>query len=310
MLLVVYSHVCDTSSSLNMIFRTTRMPLFFFISGFFIYSVEYNANLIWRRTKNRIFKQLIPTIYFFSLFVIIFNHQDFSVIFDDYKTGYWFTYVSVLYFFTLIPILYIFTKFKIRNIVRVFVFIFLLILTIILHSIIASHTSFLTSDFSGLLSFDHYLSYFRYIISGCIFRIFWNKYKAKLLNWPYFIICTTIFIASLYAGSGGIIALFTAYSGIYIMLFTFYNLSNIFPSNIILRGLSFIGSMTLEIYLLHYFLLSFIRPGIQNLIQSTTNTYLEFPMVTTASSIVILCCLLIVWFLNRIKLYSLLFGKK
>ncbi|MBD5230778.1 MAG: acyltransferase [Bacteroidales bacterium] len=308
MLLVVYSHVCSSSSSLNSIFLTTRMPLFFFISGFFMYSVEYNAQLIWRRTKNRICKQLYPTIIIFSIFIIAFYNHDFSYIFHEYKIGYWFTYVSVLYFFTLVPILYLFTKYKIRSKVRIIVFVFLMVSTLILHHLIVQHTSFLTSKLSGLLSFDHYISYFRYLICGCVFRIFWNKYNAQLMNWVGFIVCAAYFIVSICVG--GILSLFTAFAGIYVMLFTFYKLSNYFFKHITFRAFSFVGSMTLEIYLLHYFLLSFKEiPGIRHLINSTTNTLWEFPVVATASILIILFCLLIVWLLRSIKIYPLLFGK-
>lgn len=65
MLLVIYSHICGVNSNYNSVFITTRMPLFFFISGFFMYSVEYNFSLVLRRLKNRILKQLFPTIVFF-----------------------------------------------------------------------------------------------------------------------------------------------------------------------------------------------------------------------------------------------------
>ncbi len=310
MILVVYAHLCHSQTFLKSIISTTRMPLFFFISGFFMYSIEYNSQLIWRRTKNRVIKQLCPTIIFFLLFVAIFYH--FDVIgggYDEFKVGYWFTYVSVLYFFTLIPILYLFTKNRVKSHVRILAFTLLILISVVCQSYVASHTSFYSTGLSNLLSFEHYISYLRFIFLGCIFRILWNKYNTKLLKWPYFIISAISFVLSLYIG--GYLILLTPVAGIYILLFTFYNLSRSFPNHVILRALAFIGSLTLEIYLIHYFVLAYFEtPAILRFIKSTYNTIWEFPIVTLNSLIIILCCIIIVWVLRWSKIYSLLFWKK
>lgn len=80
MLLVVCAHVATYSYQTDLVtfhaaFSTFRMPLFFFISGFIL----YKASRIWNTVttldflKKKFMVQIIPTLFFFVLFVNIFG---------------------------------------------------------------------------------------------------------------------------------------------------------------------------------------------------------------------------------------------
>lgn len=106
MLLVVYSHVLfftfdyDFNWSINNIFLTFRMPLFFFLSGFLMYkkglfvNVDSLGNFL--RKKARV--QLIPTLVFSLLYAAIIPVSYRWLLLDKAKCGYWFTYTLFFYF--------------------------------------------------------------------------------------------------------------------------------------------------------------------------------------------------------------------
>ena len=86
-----------------------RMPLFFFISGFFAYSSRTQWSLpvlaqsLWKKVRI----QVVPTVIFFALFIIMLHRGSWdkavSLLQHDTKGGYWFTIVLlqmfVIYFF-------------------------------------------------------------------------------------------------------------------------------------------------------------------------------------------------------------------
>lgn len=260
-LLVVYGHVSgfifEGTSKFDQILSTTAMPLFFFISGFFIYSIDYNGELLWRRFKNRISKHLYPTVVFFALFVVIFKGGDFlHTIYDQSKAGYWFTYVSVLYFITLAPILWIFSRFKIKNFSRILILLALVLLAYGLH-FLASYFNFNGTSFGTLFSSARYLGYLPFLMFGSIFRILWEKYSDKLINHIGFVISLLGFVVCYVYGKP--LSYLCAYFGIYIFLYVFQKLCKFWSNSRILNFFSFIGTLTLEIYLLHYFVIKWAR---------------------------------------------------
>lgn len=126
MLLVIYSHLClhllPAESQLNAVFLRFRMPVFFFVSGFLAATIEWTPEKLQRRLRNRIRKQLIPTIIVLFLYATLIyllrdmelkhswyripagmNHADFVgyKFSTPFKGGYWFTLalfqVSLIY---------------------------------------------------------------------------------------------------------------------------------------------------------------------------------------------------------------------
>lgn len=309
MLLVIYSHVCRAQlTNLNSIFITTRMPLFFFISGFFMYSAEYGSPLLVRRLKSRLIKQLYPTLIFFTLFVIFCCNGRYKLIYNEGKAGYWFTYVSVLYFFTLAPVLYLFSRYKLSSARRLLILLSIACISYIVQ-LIGEHLDIYGYQLSRLLSFRHYILYLRLLILGSVFRILWNKYHSDLIKWPCFLLSVIGFIICY--NSPDLLFPITKYFGIYSMLFIFYKMSAKWFDSKMFRGLGFIGSMTLEIYLLHYFVLKFARNfEIYNYVTAMVkDTFLEFPVILLFSVIIAVVCIMFTKILRRLHIHKYLFGK-
>ena len=79
MLLVIYAHFAglvaqgadgDIGIFCSVIMHRIRMPLFFFVSGFFAYAL-YDSALFRKRLRNRITKQLWPTVVVCTLYVTV-----------------------------------------------------------------------------------------------------------------------------------------------------------------------------------------------------------------------------------------------
>ena len=106
MFLVVYNHVllCSFGGgaywSVNDIFLTFRMPLFFFLSGFLMYKKnrfrESESLSGFLRQKGAV--QLIPTLVFSIVYALILSVPYPSLLLDKAKCGYWFTYTLFFYF--------------------------------------------------------------------------------------------------------------------------------------------------------------------------------------------------------------------
>ena len=109
MVLVVFSHVlmcsfqkpAHSGFSFNNIFSSFFMPLFFFISGFLMY--KPGRFLKWKDTMsfiaNKFLALMIPTLFFSLLFSIIFQHRFLDLMTEASKFGFWFTYTLFFFFF-------------------------------------------------------------------------------------------------------------------------------------------------------------------------------------------------------------------
>jgi len=107
MILVVMGHVDNIlfwpgyDLAFDDVLQEVRMPLFFFISGFLAYSSDYTRQLFTNRTYNRVLCQLYPTVIFFIAYCLYTGVPIKSGIKDPHKDGYWFTYVVFVHFYIL-----------------------------------------------------------------------------------------------------------------------------------------------------------------------------------------------------------------
>lgn len=108
MLLVIYAHIelfslninYIETFTLNRVLILTRMPLFFFISGFILYKSTFlwNFSNTLNFLKKKFMVQIIPTTFFIFIYVICFNQNIKDLFFNPHKNGYWFTYTLFQYF--------------------------------------------------------------------------------------------------------------------------------------------------------------------------------------------------------------------
>ena len=274
MILVVYFHIAaygfgSYEIGYNDIIERFRMPTFFFISGWLF----YKAGRIWDRQtitgmiRKKFMVQIIPTVIFMLLYLVMFNLLDVSSFGSD-KKGYWFTVVLFEYF-----VIYILAEALLNRrdsaTGEIHVFVIMLLLSIAAFYYAKYYTRYATElgiwkDILGFFSFvkirhiiffwlgtfvrKHfdrfiYLTNNRYVTAVMIVLF------TAIIVWPTVLSVNGIeYIAYLIAGLSGTIICFT-----YFRIHQEYFSRNTWYG----RGLQLIGRRTLDIYLIHYFVLPY-----------------------------------------------------
>ena len=281
MILVVYFHIAaygfgSYEIGYNDIIERFRMPTFFFISGWLF----YKAGRIWNREaitgmiRKKFMVQIVPTAVFMLLYLMMFSLMDVSSFGSD-KKGYWFTFVLFEYFVIYIMAEALFnrqssTKGEMR------VLAVMLIFSICAFYYAKYYTRYamelgVWKDLLGFFSFVKIRHIIFFWIGTFVRRHFDqfiqltnNRYITAILIglftaiivWPTVLSINGVeYIAYLVAGVSGTIICFTFFR-IHAQHFsqkTWYG-----------RSLQLIGRRTLDIYLIHYFVLPYnlVQPDV------------------------------------------------
>lgn len=327
MILVVYFHIAaygfgSYEIGYNDIIERFRMPTFFFISGWLF----YKAGRIWDRQtitgmiRKKFMVQIIPTVVFMLLYLVMFNLLDVSSFGSD-KKGYWFTVVLFEYF-----VIYIVAEALLNRrdsaTGEIRVFVIMLLLSIAAFYYAKYYTRYATElgvwkDILGFFSFVK-IRHIIFFWFGTFVRKHFDRFIhltnnryvtavmivlfTAIIVWPVLLSTQGIeYIAYLVAGISGTVICFTFFR-IHEQHFsqeTWYG-----------RGLQLIGRRTLDIYLIHYFVLPYnlVRPDVW--LQYHHNT-LFVPIAIILAFWVILISLLISSLLRVSPLLAkYLFGAK
>ena len=327
MILVVYFHIAaygfgSYELGYNDIIERFRMPTFFFISGWLFYKVGriWNRQAIICIIRKKFMVQIIPTALFMLLYLLMFNLLDISSFGSD-KKGYWFTFVLFEFF-----VIYILAESILnrqdssKGEMRVLALI--LILSVCAFYYAKYYTRYAVElgvwkDILGFFSFVKIRHIIFFWLGTFVRRHFEqfiqltnNRYVTALLIalftaiiiWPTVLSINGIeYIVYLIAGVSGTIICFTFFR-IHEQHFsqkTWYG-----------RGLQLIGRRTLDIYLIHYFVLPYdlVRPEVW--LQYHNNT-LFVPIALILAIWVVIISLLISSFLRVSPLLTkCLFGAK
>ena len=309
MVLVVYFHIAaygfgSYELGYNDIIERFRMPTFFFISGWLFYKTGriWNRQAITGMIRKKFMVQIVPTAVFMLLYLTIFNLLDISSFGSD-KKGYWFTFVLFEFF-----VIYILTEALLNpqnsSNGEMRVFAVMLILSVGAFYYAKYYTRYAVElgawkDILGFFSFVKIRHIIFFWLGTFVRRHFEqfiqltnNRYVTTLLIvlftaiivWPAVLSINGVeYIAYLVAGVSGTIICFTFFR-IHAQHFsqkTWYG-----------RGLQLIGRRTLDIYLIHYFVLPYnlVRPEMW--LQYHNNT-LFVPMALILALWVIIISLLI-----------------
>lgn len=313
MLLVIYSHIIayliPINTAVNEILITFRMPLFFFISGFFMYSSNYNPDLLKHRTKNRLVKQLLPTLLFFTLYIIIGGKSFVNGITSTYKAGYWFTFVSVETFLITAPVLCLITVRQYNRIQQIIILGILAAVSFVISRMIGG----IETPHPVIACFDLNLlsAFLPYVISGCLVKMIWQEYERVIMRARLFICSLAAFCLCLFVDFA-INNIIMAMCGIYLFFYTFYRLPDAFFTSKCGKALIFTGKSTLEIYLLHYFVFGLMNklPPVGRILSpllNTGNSMWEIPSFLFISVIIAATCLAAVKLMKLAKVYPLFF---
>ncbi len=323
MILVVYWHVLVMSLHVTtytaMTLQLFRMPLFFFISGFFAYSFSYDRMKLKKRLANRWHRQLLPTAFIFIGFILFetLYTGDFNGIREllgsffssaltnatsEFKSGYWFTFVlvEVFCFFALLNCLL-----SSRKVPRGIQGILFLAIAAICGGAEWAYSQMVTAKSPAalrgiceLFSLTHLLKYQVFFYLGAAARVFdswiWRQLSRKAVGFGVAMLTFAVFWFTprfrvpLEAFYGA------AVTGILFSITLFLYLRKFFCSHTALgRLLKYIGKNTLPIYLFHYFIIRMMRdldlPGLTGAIRA--GAWAEIPIVTLISIGIVLTVL-------------------
>lgn len=300
MILVVYSHICgmclgDKWIGWNDIFFLFRLPCFFFISGWLFEKSDrkWNRTTIKSIVKKKFMIQIVPTFIFLLLLApppLFFSRLGTT------KGGYWFTFALFIFFMlNLISSCFVRKRFVKHQDIILFCFALFISVLAFLYEVYYNryfrHIGWLANGlgFLSLMTWRYYLFFYVGTFVKRHFEAF-----VKLTNKPLIIILVIIgficiaqiphtenipFAYSIFSIGGvlGMIMIFTLFR-----LFYTYRLSQISH-----HALEYIGRRTLDIYLLHYFLLPrFLLPYGEQL-RLYHNPPLEFIVALTLALIVV-----------------------
>lgn len=319
MILVVFSHIEMTSLGIttptfvNALFMSFRMPLFFFISGFIAYkaSIEWNMRTWWAMSKKKLLVQLIPTFIFGIIYTYAYFNADFQTfITHNGKLGYWFT-IALLEIFLIVYTLNTCLYNDNHNVFKKNISISLIVLSGVLFGTkIALKMHPALNEIGNILSLHHTFNYFQYFAFGYICSIYKEEFN-KLLENKYITAAIIILFAGLFYTKTSyinphvtnsmniwkmldiILEISVGYFGLLIVFNTVKTYKETFTTSTrIGSALQYIGKRTLDIYLLHYFLLPDLSI-IGKYLQDGHNATLEIVIGILMSLIVIGLCLII-----------------
>lgn len=274
MILVVYHHIaywCMDNNELgyNEFFIKFRMPTFFFISGWLFYKANrlWSKEIIWNILRKKFRVQIIPFLFFMLLYMYLFRGPEYQTTFEA-KYGFWFTFSLFQYFIIYIGIEALFNKQQ-SNKKEFGIMLFMLALSIF-------------TFYYEIMRFDFNLGIWRKILTVLSFSklkyifFFWLGTFAKKnfdtfvrLSSNQYVIAISLAIFFLFSIHSKriwlsnyelrlISFLISGVTGI-ILVFSFFRKYEVhFSRNTrIGRFLQFIGQRTLDIYLIHYFVLPY-----------------------------------------------------
>ena len=325
MILVVYSHIChfclgDSLLGFNDIFFLFRLPCFFMLSGWLFEPVAQRPFVA--NVRHKFMVQIVPTFIFLLLLAPPpeFFHQLGAI-----KGGYWFTFVLFEFFILYMLIVRVSKKWN-----------FILALTIAIASFIyARYYSSIQNSAIGIMSWGidafGFLSvvlwrFFLFFYIGAWMRrhfdafIRWTNKPAVIIiiTAVFFIIASTPHIDNLWyeiirfyvGGITGMIMIFTTFRLLFTLPFlSFGNYSSIFHHTS--SFLQYVGTRTLDIYLLHYFFLPRFLMSYADQLKAYDSHLIELLMIM-GISLVVLALTLLTSYIIRLSpfLGHYLFGVK
>lgn len=303
MILVVYSHICifcfkEYMMAFNDVLFLLRMPCFFMISGWLF----YKATRIWDKATiqqvihNKFMVQIVPTFIFLALHERLnFFHQ-----LGAFKGGYWFTFALFFYFVIYILSTLALRRCKYQNgwmlLVTLVVSVAAYWYDINYHSL--SHQIGWGSDVLGFLGFVTW-RYYLFFFLGTVTKKYFDEFQRLTDRLVVMIPVIAIFVLiAILPRDEALLSAYTrfAMSGIcgMVMVFTFFRkFSSWFTKEHLLgRCLQYVGTRTLDIYLLHFFFLPESLLPYNQMLLVYHSTWLEVLVVTVEALVVVLACLM------------------
>lgn len=303
MLLVVFGHVFtfgfgdyNCEAIIPSIFILFRMPVFFFISGFIGYKAiaRWNRQFYVSNLKKKLVVQIIPALFFFTLFQLCHGKGLFSFV-DEGFGGYWFTFTLLEYFIVYFSVSLILNLLKCGRLLDPILLIMLIVSAFVAfrypHSIIVETLTinsvfFFQFFIVGVIAREHEDSLMRFI----------DKDYIKTIIILLFVIAA--FIKIKYSNNNGWILIdcishLSRYLGMATVFIVFRSYANYFDkSNCVTRTMKFVGRRTLDIYLIHFFFVPNLLTWSADILPSDRVLF-QLVVGFTISALIVCFCILI-----------------
>ena len=323
MILVVYWHVLVMSLNVTtytaMTLQLFRMPLFFFISGFFAYSFSFDRSKLKKRLSNRWHRQLLPTAFIFIGFILFevaymgnfngigeflgaFFNSAIKNASSEFKSGYWFTFVLVEVFCIFALINYLLSSSKISRGRQGIIFLALAAICGLAEwgfsQAVTPKSPATVKGICELFSLTHLMKYQVFFYLGAAARCYdtriWSFLSRRGIG---IMVALMTFLVFWYTPRFRVpLWLFyvAACTGILFSITLFLYLRRFFNGHqAIGRLLKYIGKNTLPIYLFHYFIIRLLHdldlPWLVGGIKA--GAWAEIPIVTFRSMGIVLTVL-------------------
>ncbi len=335
-LLVVMWHVslnvlipAQDCYSLNGTFALFRMPLFFFVSGFVLYKAgrKWDISESCQFLRKKVTVQILSPLIFMSVIAIVFKLDLVEMFFDPSKGGYWFTFTLFEYFVAYILVQQVLKLISgydwLKDAFLLSVGLVVSPAAILLYQLFSSGGGM---DVVGLLSVVRGV-YFMFFIIGTLVRKHYTtveslldkKYTVAVLLVSFVVLCLLLecydvcrydvcgFDVCRYglSKSAGLI-------GVFLVLSIFRRYRNeLDKTNKVGYVLQYVGRRTLDIYLIHYFI---IRSNLKTVLPNFSALqapFAEFILSFLVAVVIIACCLLVSAVIRTSPFMAhLLFGQK
>lgn len=283
MILVVAYHVAqvsfgqDEKLSASLPFLVLfRMPLFFFVSGFLAYKANFVwtpagfCSLAWKKVKI----QVLPALIFLCVFLVFKSRHTFGEAFmtsmhSPTKGGYWFTWVllQMFLFYYLLAYLQQALRLCSKGAEAAFwLLVWLLALGLYLSLYMpVTFGKWYNTDFMMYSSLYETLKFMHFFIAGNIVRRFWHRTQELMDSmwlFPCVVLTAVVCCADLFRWhvlQGELTNLprtLAMYALMSIVVMTFRSLSDhLSVSTRVGSTLQYVGTRTLDVYLLHFIFL-------------------------------------------------------
>jgi len=287
-------HITPKMPSFHIYLTQMRMPMFFFISGFVLYKagVVWNTSHIVAFFKKKIPVQLISPFIFFAVFLHISNVTLYDGMMDKLKAGYWFTLVLLEFY-----VFYAAVKFTVRSRWASWI---LLAMGVVMYWLcwpsMTTHNQ--TLDNALALVSAHQWRYFLFFVLGTLVKQHFDKVQ-QWLDSKWLLPVCILFYLLVNAYDDVLPVKAVAMQGLLsltglIVTFTFFKRKQaLFSHETTLgRTMQYVGRRTLDIYLIHFFLLPRSLSAFTVFIDHPM-PIIEFAVSSVITIVIIAFCLLI-----------------
>lgn len=318
MMMVVYCHLQVDGlvgyDFTNSFLGIAREALFMFISGFLSYSAV-KAPI--SKVKNRFWNLFLPTLVTGGIFIFFMNHMSvMTALRHNTKSGYWFTWVlfEIFVFFAVTTWL----TDKISNRFRQWLYVLMvLICPILLWLSNHRYSTFVETDWYQIMSMRMILGMMPFFFLGVLAKMYKEHFMQLIVNPLVTSIFTIGFLLGCYYRD------YLGYmSGLYILgvlgvLFYFaffYQFKSLFSiDKWVGRWMAYVGTRSIHIYFLHYFVLFGVQQGgLLPLLRTYTDALIGIPIYILVTLLITTVCLGIEVVLRRMAplIHRLMFGSE